>query len=134
MWKKRVARDHREAYDLWATHFDDPALMANRDARTTLRKLEKLARQLPLEHGSRVLDVGPGDGALFRIIAARVRRCQGVDPSVNAVAKLNALFRDAPNVEFTVGSAEMVMAESELAAAFDRWAEIEAKASAAKPG
>jgi ubiquinone/menaquinone biosynthesis C-methylase UbiE len=100
------ARDHREAYDLWATHFDDPALMANRDAKTTLRKIENLARQLPLEQGSRVLDVGPGDGALFRLIAGCVRRCHGVDPSVNAVARLNSLFRDAPNVEFTVGSAD----------------------------
>jgi hypothetical protein len=31
MWRKLSARSHREAYDLWATHFDDPALMANRD-------------------------------------------------------------------------------------------------------
>jgi ubiquinone/menaquinone biosynthesis C-methylase UbiE len=100
------ARDHREAYDLWATHFDDPALMANRDARTTLGKIENVARQLPLEPGSRVLDVGPGDGALFRVIGGRVRHCHGVDPSVNAVARLNALFRDAPNVEFAVGSAD----------------------------
>jgi ubiquinone/menaquinone biosynthesis C-methylase UbiE len=106
MWKKLIARDHREAYDLWATHFDDPALMANRDAKTTLGKIENLARQLPLEQGSRVLDVGPGDGALFRIIAGRVGRCHGVDPSVNAVARLNSLFRDAPNVEFAVGSAD----------------------------
>jgi hypothetical protein len=29
-----------------------------------------------------------------------------VDPSVNAVARLNSLFRDAPNVEFAVGSAD----------------------------
>jgi ubiquinone/menaquinone biosynthesis C-methylase UbiE len=106
MWKKLTARDHREAYDLWATHFDDPALMANRDAKTTLGKIENLARQLPLERGSRVLDVGPGDGALFRLIAARVRRCDGVDPSVNAVARLGSMFRDAPNVEFAVGSAD----------------------------
>ena len=100
------AKDHREAYDLWATHFDDPALMANRDAETTLRKIGNLAQQLPLEPGSRVLDVGPGDGALFRIIAGRVRRCDGVDPSPNAVARLTALFREEPNVKFTVGSAD----------------------------
>ena len=106
MWKKLIAKDHREAYDLWATHFDDPALMANRDAESTRRKIEQVARQLPLEQGSQVLDVGPGDGALFRIIAGRVRRCQGVDPSVNAVARLSSLFRDAPNVEFEVGSAD----------------------------
>lgn len=100
------ARDHREAYDLWATHFDDPALMANRDAETTLRKIGNLAQQLPLGPGSRVLDVGPGDGALFRTIAGRVRRCDGVDPSLNAVARLSALFREEPNVKFTVGSAD----------------------------
>ena len=106
MPKKLIARDHREAYDFWATHFDDAALMANRDAETTRRKIENVARQLPLEQGSQVLDVGPGDGALFRIIAGRVRRCCGVDPSVNAVARLTSLFRNAPNVEFAVGSAD----------------------------
>jgi len=106
MPKKLVARDHREAYDFWATHFDDPALMANRDAETTRRKIENVARRLPLEEGSQVLDVGPGDGALFRLIAGRVRRCCGVDPSANAVERLTSLFRNAPNVEFAVGSAD----------------------------
>jgi ubiquinone/menaquinone biosynthesis C-methylase UbiE len=105
MPRKLIARDHQEAYDLWATHFDDPALMANRDAETTRLKIENVARQLPLEQGSQVLDVGPGDGALFRLIAPRVRRCCGVDPSVNAVARLTSLFQDTPNVEFEVGSA-----------------------------
>ncbi len=106
MPKKLIAKDHREAYDLWATHFDDPALMANRDAETTRRKIEQVARQLPLEPGSQVLDVGPGDGALFRIIAGRVRRCCGVDPSDNAVKRLTSMFRNATNVEFAVGSAD----------------------------
>jgi ubiquinone/menaquinone biosynthesis C-methylase UbiE len=106
MPKKLIAKDHREAYDLWATHFDDPALMANRDAETTRRKVEHVARQLPLEPGSQVLDVGPGDGALFRIIAGRVRRCCGVDPSVNAVERLTSMFQSAQNVEFAVGSAD----------------------------
>jgi len=106
--RKLVARDHREAYDLWATHFHDPALMANRDAETTRRKIENLARQLPLKPDSHVLDVGPGDGALFRIIASRVRRCCGVDPSANAVAKLSALFQGVSNVEFVVGSADAI--------------------------
>jgi ubiquinone/menaquinone biosynthesis C-methylase UbiE len=108
MLKKLIAKDHREAYHLWATHFDDPALMTNRDAETTRRKIENLASQLPLETTSSVLDVGPGDGALFRAIAARVRRCCGVDPSANAVSKLTGLFRGFPNVEFVVGAADAV--------------------------
>ena len=108
MPKKLIARDHREAYDFWATHFDAPALMANRDAETTRRKIENLARQLPLEPGTRLLDVGPGDGALFRLVAGRVGRCCGVDPSANAVERLTALFRDAANVEFAVGAADSI--------------------------
>ena len=108
MPKRLTARDHREAYDLWATHFDDPALMANRDAESTRRQAAGLVRQLPLEPSTSVLDVGPGDGAFLRIIAPRVRRCCGVDPSPNAVAKLSALFRGTPNVEFAVGSAESI--------------------------
>ncbi len=110
MPRKLVARSHREAYDLWATHFADPALMANRDAGTTRRKLERLVSTLPLKVDSRVLDVGPGDGTLFRLIAHRVGRCTGVDPSGNAVARLCQLFRDLSNVEFVQGSAESIPA------------------------
>lgn len=108
MPRKLVAKDHGEAYDLWATHFDDPALMANRDAETTRRKIQNLAKQLPLKPDSYVLDVGPGDGALFRIVAGRVRRCCGVDPSANAVARLTGLFQGVTNVEFMVGSSESI--------------------------
>jgi ubiquinone/menaquinone biosynthesis C-methylase UbiE len=106
--KKLVARDHGEAYAMWAEHFDDPALMANRDAKTTLRKLARVVTRLPLTPTSSVLDVGPGDGALFRLIAQRVDRCSGVDPSEHAVRKLTALFADTPNVEFVVGSASEI--------------------------
>jgi len=108
MPRKLVARDHREAYDLWATHFADPALMANRDAESNRRNAQRLASKLPLHLTSNVLDVGPGDGAFLRVIASRVRRCCGVDPSANAVAKLTTLFRDVPNVEFVVGAAEAI--------------------------
>ena len=108
MQRRLVARDHREAYDFWARHFSDPALMANRDVETTRQKIARLARQLPLEPSSCVLDVGPGDGALFRLVAGSVRRCCGVDPSDAAVSKLASLFRDATNVEFVVGSAEEI--------------------------
>jgi ubiquinone/menaquinone biosynthesis C-methylase UbiE len=104
--RKLVARDHRQAYDLWATHFSDPALMANRDAETTRRKLARLAGALPLTPASALLDVGPGDGALFHLIAGRVGRCLGVDPSPNAVARLARDFARAPHVAFSVGSAE----------------------------
>lgn len=106
--RKRVARSHAEAYDLWAREFVDPALMANRDAETTRRKLERVAAGLPLEATTRVLDVGPGDGALFRHVAGRVAACCGVDPSDAAVAKLRGIFAGAPNVSFAVGSAEAI--------------------------
>jgi ubiquinone/menaquinone biosynthesis C-methylase UbiE len=106
MPRKLVAKDHREAYHLWATHFSDPALLANRDVETTREKIARLAQRLPLKPSSCVLDVGPGDGALFRHIAGSVRRCCAVDPSDAAVSKLASLFRDARNVEFVVGSAE----------------------------
>jgi ubiquinone/menaquinone biosynthesis C-methylase UbiE len=82
--------------------------MANRDAETTRRKLARVAAGLPLCPASRVLDVGPGDGALFREIAGRVGACVGVDPSRAAVEKLERLFADFPNVSFRVGSAETI--------------------------
>lgn len=105
-WPRKLrAADHGEAYAMWAEHFEDPALMANRDAETTRRKLERVAARLPLTQSSCVLDVGPGDGTLFRLIAGRVLRCCGVDPSEHAVTKLRALFRDFSDVEFVVGSA-----------------------------
>ena len=108
MVRKLVARDHQQAYDFWATHFDDPALMANRDSETTRRKLEALVRQLPWTQESAVLDVGPGDGTLFRLISTRVRRCCGVDPSEAAIAKLRRSFQGVSNVEFAIGSADAV--------------------------
>ena len=72
--RRLVARDHQQAYDFWATHFDDPALMANRDSETTRRKLEAVAAGLPLAPETELLDVGPGDGTLFRLVSGRVRR------------------------------------------------------------
>jgi len=108
MPRRLVARSHAEAYDLWAREFADPALMANRDAETTRRKLARVAAGLPLRPESRVLDIGPGDGALFREIGGRVASCVGVDPSAAAVEKLSRLFADAPNVSFEVGSVEAI--------------------------
>jgi ubiquinone/menaquinone biosynthesis C-methylase UbiE len=106
--KRLRARDHREAYDYWATCFDDPALMNNREARHTQFKIGRLVEQLPLDADSHVLDVGPGDGSLFRAIASRVARCCGVDPSENAIARLRSLFEGAPNVEFAVGTSDRI--------------------------
>jgi SAM-dependent methyltransferase len=103
-----VARDHAEAYHLWAAHFSDPALMANRDAATTRWKLARVVDRLPLSARSRVLDVGPGDGTLFRLIAPRVRACRGVDPSEQAVRRLRELFAGVANVEFSLGSATRI--------------------------
>lgn len=108
--RKLIAASHRDAYDLWATHFADPALMANRDAETTRRKLERLANALPLQPDARILDVGPGDATLFRLIASRVGSCTGVDPSANAVEKLRDLCRDQSNVAFEQGTAEAIPA------------------------
>jgi ubiquinone/menaquinone biosynthesis C-methylase UbiE len=108
MVRKLVARDHQQAYDFWATHFGDPALMANRDAETTRRKLEAVVRGLPLGPESELLDVGPGDGTLFRLVSGRVRRCCGVDPSRSAVDRLQRSFQDAPNVEFAIGSMDSI--------------------------
>ncbi len=106
--KRLVARDHREAYDLWARCFDDPALMANRDPEITRFVVRNVAEKLPLRPDCRLLDVGPGDGALFRLVSSRVARCCGVDPTPDAVAKLRRLFRDVDRVEFAVGSSEAI--------------------------
>ena len=108
MPRRLVARSHREAYDLLAIHYEDPALMANRDAETTRLKIARLAEQLPLTPEARVLDVGPGDGALFHLIGPRVASCLGVDPSANAVARLTEMFRDVPGVEFAVGASDRI--------------------------
>ncbi len=101
-----VARTHAEAYDLWASEFEDPALMANRDSETTRHKIARVVAGLPLEADSRVLDVGPGDGALFREIVGRVTSCHGIDPSRAAIEKLTRLFSEHPNVSFELGRAD----------------------------
>jgi ubiquinone/menaquinone biosynthesis C-methylase UbiE len=106
--RRIVAADHREAYDLWARHFSDPALMTNRDRRATEFKLGRIVEQLVLGPETRLLDVGPGDGTLFRLVAGRVRRCAGVDPIEAAVDKLRRLFAGESDVEFRIGSAEEI--------------------------
>jgi hypothetical protein len=47
MVKHLGARDQREAYDYWATFFDDPALMNNREARLTRFKIDSVVLLLP---------------------------------------------------------------------------------------
>jgi len=103
--KKLVAKSHTEAYDLWATHFSDPALMANRDAATTRWKIQRVIEQLPLAASSRLLDVGPGDGALCAGVSDRIAAYCGVDPSPSAVGRLRELFASRANAEFELGSA-----------------------------
>jgi len=98
-----VAQDYQAAYDLRATCFRDAAAMTGRDAALTRFKLENVAARLPLSPTAQVLDVGPGDGELFRRIAPRVARCLGVDPSKRAVARLRGLFAGFSNVDFTMG-------------------------------
>lgn len=78
--------------------------MANRDAEANRRKLARVADQLPVSGTAHVLDVGPGDGALLRILAPRVATCRGVDPSEAALGRLAGLLADAPNVAFSRGS------------------------------
>ncbi len=112
--RRLTARNHQEAYDLWASHFDDPALMTNRDEKATAKKKGRIAERLPLTRESRVLDVGPGDGALFRLIAPRVGECCGVDPSQAAIDKLRGLLRDMDNVEFVLGSAPSIPYKDEM--------------------
>ena len=77
--------------------------MTNRDAIATRKKLTRLVNRLPLSETARVLDVGPGDGTLFALIADRVALCVGVDPSLAALEKLRGLHADTPNTEFVEG-------------------------------
>ena len=102
--RRVTAKDYRSAYDHRARYFSDPAMMTGRDAALTQFKIANLVDRLPLSSTSRVLDIGPGDGALFRLIAHRVAACVGVDPSEHALAKLSAAFHDCPNVTFVLGA------------------------------
>ena len=79
-------------------------MMTGRDAGLTRFKIANVVDRLPLSPTSRVLDVGPGDGTLFRLVASQVAACVGVDPSEHAVAKLSAAFSDQPNVTFVLGT------------------------------
>jgi SAM-dependent methyltransferase len=108
MLKRIVSRDFREAYRFRAGRFSDPAMMTGRDAATTLYKIRAIVERLRLQPTSTVLDVGPGDGTLFRMIGPRVKRCCGVDPSREAIEKLRQLFADQGNVEFREGSSESI--------------------------
>jgi len=105
VWPRRVvAADYSTAYDYRARYFRDPVMMTGRDAASTGFKMVNVVAKLVLEPDTNLLDVGPGDGTLFRMIGDRVARCHGVDPSEQAVRKLQALFADLPHVSFEVGT------------------------------
>lgn len=103
-----VARDYRQAYAHRARYFADPAMMAGRDRRSTVFKCRNIMARLPLCRASRVLDVGCGDGTLFRLIGECVARRCGIDPSADAVTKLRRLFEGEANVEFEIGTSEQI--------------------------
>jgi SAM-dependent methyltransferase len=80
--------------------------MANRDKTTTQRKVERLFRHLPIGNHIVILDVGPGDGTLLRLISQRTARCCGVDPSAAAIERLQSFLPDQRNnIELGIGSA-----------------------------
>jgi ubiquinone/menaquinone biosynthesis C-methylase UbiE len=79
--------------------------MASRDAQTTRRKLQRLAAQLPLAPSSRVLDIGPGDGQLFDLVAADVRWCLGIDPNAKVIDRLRLRMAGRDDVAFATGTA-----------------------------
>lgn len=108
MSRRLTAASHLEAYDLFARHSADPALMANRDGQTTKWKMERIIAQLPLASETRFLDVGPGDGALIAAVAPRVATCLGVDPSGVAVERLNGLHVGLDTVSFAVGTSQRI--------------------------
>ena len=111
--KRLDAVDHEQAYDLWAKHFNDPNLLTNRDAEATHFKMARIVDRLPLNPAARVLDVGPGDGTLFRLIAPQVSSCIGIDPSSAALEKLQMLHADVPNVEFVMGRSTKIPYEDQ---------------------
>ena len=65
--RRVVAHDYRTAYAHRAQHYRDPVMMTGRDRALTRFKIENVVARLDLDPGAHLLDVGPGDGTLFRL-------------------------------------------------------------------
>ncbi len=70
-------------------------------------EVRALLRHAPL-HGTRILDVGCGDGRLTRRIAGIVRSAVGVDPNAEAIGRAQRLVPAhlRRRIRFQVGHAE----------------------------
>ncbi|HEV8340729.1 MAG TPA: class I SAM-dependent methyltransferase [bacterium] len=70
-------------------------------------EVRTLLRRLPLA-GSRVLEIGCGDGRLTRRIASVARAVEALDPDTEGIARARRLLpaRLARKVRFRVGSGE----------------------------
>lgn len=76
-----------------------------------LSRLNDIFQMIPLKPGDTVLDVGCGNGVLFRIIEEKIGsggRLYAVDPAASMIDRARLLHRDYHNITYTVGLIEEV--------------------------
>ena len=86
--------------------------------KSKLSKLNDVFKLIPLKPGDTVLDVGCGNGVLFRIIEEKIGsegRLYAVDPAGSMIERARLLHRDYHNITYAVGLIEEVsLPESEF--------------------
>ncbi len=79
--------------------------------KSKIGKLSDICKMIPLTPGNTVLDVGCGNGILFRIIEEKIGSegsIHAVDPAESMIDRARLLHRDYQNITYSVGLIEEV--------------------------
>lgn len=102
--KKIEAKDWTEDYDLKAKYFKDDYMLTGRKKKATDLVIDRvvniLNKKRPFSKKDVILDIGPGNGLLFKNVCNRVNKCVGVEASAGVFERLKTIFKNYKNVGF----------------------------------
>jgi|GEM_PF-3660037 ubiquinone/menaquinone biosynthesis C-methylase UbiE len=100
-------KSRREEFE-WQAKQPDQHMMAGRSVELTAAVNLAIKEAISVSLGSRLLDLGCGDGSLLELLAPQIAQGLGVVPTVIQVNRLRETHGQLANVSFAVGAADHV--------------------------